>query len=144
MPNWCHNKLTVFGPEAEVKRFREQAVGGSPWEKEDKPNVLNFHSLVPIPQAVLGAGYEQAGYDWERVNWGCKWGACNAELVEEWEGHLAYTFDTAWSPPIEFLKQVALRSPALVFILDYEESGMGYKGICKVQGDVVEDHCLTL
>jgi len=143
MPNWCNNKLAVYGPEADVKRFKEKAIGHSPWHTDDKPNVLNLHSLVPIPQPVIAAGYEEAGYDWERANWGCKWGACHAELADEWEGHLTYLFDTAWSPPMEFLAKLAPQWP-LIFLLDYEEMGMGFKGICKVKGDAVEDHCLTL
>ena len=118
MPNWCNNKLAVYGPEADVIRFKEKAVSHSPWLKveEQKENVLNFHSLVPIPPEVLEAGYEKAGYDWERNNWGCKWGACSAELADEWEGHLTYLFDTAWSPPIAILRKarpaMAHRSPS--------------------------------
>ena len=126
-----------------MKQFKEQAVGYSPWWQEDQANVLNFHSLVPIPDAVLAAGYEDAGDDWEVAHWGCKWGACQAELADEGDGQLRYTFATAWSPPIEFLKQVALRRPALLLVLEYEELGVGFKGLCKVQGPTVEDHCLT-
>ena len=152
MPNWCNNRLAVYGPEQDVKRFKEQAVGDSPWDKEEKsniwdqekPNALNFHSLVPIPKSVLAEGYEKAGYNWEKANWGCKWGACHAELVDEWEGHLSYAFDTAWSPPMKFLERLGPQWPTLIFLLDYEEMGMGFKGICKAKGDVVEDHCVTL
>ncbi len=95
MPNWCNNKLAVYGPDADVKRFKQQALGHSPWQPEEKPNVFNLHSLVPVPPDIIAAGYETAGYDWEREHWGCKWGACHAELADEWEGHLTYTFDTA-------------------------------------------------
>jgi hypothetical protein len=146
MPNWCNNKLAVYGPEEDVTRFRERAIGCSPWThiKEQKGNVLNFHSLVPIPPDVLSAEYDLAGYDWEVANWGCKWGACDSELTDEWEGHLAYTFDTAWAPPVAFLTKLAPQWPTLIFLLDYEEMGMGFKGITKVQGDVIEDHCLKL
>jgi hypothetical protein len=145
MPNWCANKLAVYGPEEDVKQFKGKAVGYSPWEEsEQKESVLNFHSLLPTPKEVIDAGYEKVGYDWEVQNWGCKWGACSAELVEEWEGHLTYSFDTAWSPPIELLKNLGPQWPLLTFLLDYEEMGIGFKGICKVAGDSVEDHCLSL
>jgi hypothetical protein len=140
MPNWCNNKLTVFGPDEVVKRFRETAIGNSPWHtEEEKKSVLNFHSLMPVPPNVLAAWYGEVGYEWD-----CNWGACNAEEVEEWEGHLTYFFDTAWSPPIPFLSKLAPMWPMLTFLLDYEEMGMGFKGISKVQGDAVEDHCLDL
>lgn len=73
----CLNYLTVLGPKRDVKAFQKKAKGYSPWpenKKEEKePNVLNFHSFVPIPDEVLAAGYEAAGYDWEEKNWGCGW-----------------------------------------------------------------------
>jgi len=146
MPNWCNNNLRIFGPEADVERFKQTAVGHSPWHPEDgtDKNILNFHSLVPIPPEVIAAGYEQAGFNWERVNWGCKWGACSASLVDEWAGTLIYNFDTAWSPPIPFLEKLGPQWSTLTFILDYEEMGMGFKGLTKVHGDSVEDHCLEL
>ena len=147
MPNWCNNKLTVIGPKADVKRFQSQAVGYCAWPgqgPESQPIVLNFHSLVPIPPDVLATGYDDAGYDWEKEHWGCKWGACHTELVDEWDGHLVYTFDTAWAPPLPFLRNLGPCWPALRFILTYEEPGMGFQGLCKVQGDAVDDHCITL
>ena len=145
MPNWCHNQLTITGPEAEVQAFKTKAVGHSPWfEPEGDPDVLNFHSLVPVPDQVLNAGYESAGYDWEKENWGCKWGAESPTIPDEWEGCVLYEFDTAWSPPIELLQRVAVQSPALVFVLEYAEPGMAYKGLAKFQGAVHEDHCISL
>jgi hypothetical protein len=64
--------------------------------------------------------------------------------VDEWEGHLTYTFDTAWVPPVAFLTKLGPLWPTLIFLLDYEEMGMGFKGIAKVKGEVVTDHCLSL
>jgi hypothetical protein len=146
MPNWCNNKLAVYGPEEDVKRFKAQSIGCSPWDeiRGREECVLNFHSLLPVPPEVLSAGYESIGYEWELKNWGCKWGAGSARLVEEWEGHLEYTFLSAWSPPIPFLSNIAPLWPTLLFLLDYEEMGIGFKGISKVKGDTVEDHCLDL
>jgi hypothetical protein len=145
MPNWCSNSLTITGPRADLQAFKTKAVGHSPWEQpEGKPDVLDFHSLVPVPEQVLQAGYESAGYNWEKENWGCKWGAEGPTIVDEWEGHLEYEFDTAWSPPIEFLKKVAVQWLALVFVLEYEEPGMAYKGLAKLQNAVCEDHCISL
>lgn len=64
--------------------------------------------------------------------------------MDEWEGHLTYTFDTPWSPPIAFLQRLGPQWPELSFLIEYEELGMGYNGLRKVQGDSVEDHCLSL
>jgi hypothetical protein len=147
MPNWCDNHLTITGPNEDIARFKQQAVGHSPWEPplpDEKPSVLNFHSLVPIPAEVLQAGYEDAGYEWENNHWGCKWGACSADLIDDNGDSLLYGFDTAWAPPIKFLEAVAKLWPTLTFILEYEEGGMGYKGLAKAQGEHCEDHCISL
>ena len=45
---------------------------------------------------------------------------------------------------MQFLQTVAKQWPALQAVLEYEEPGMGYKGLAKFQGDVCEDHCITL
>jgi len=72
MPNWCTNKLTVMGSYDEVRAFRNKAKGHSPWprqremeQEEAKPNLLNFHNFVPVPQEVLAAGYNMAGHLWK-------------------------------------------------------------------------------
>jgi hypothetical protein len=146
MPNWCYNKLTITGPEADVRSFKEKAAGPCPWLKPDETEVevLNFHSLVPVPDEVLQAGYEAAGYHWERENWGCKWGADEPQILDEGGNCIIYEFCTAWSPPIEFLQKVAVQRPALKFILEYEETGVGFKGLAKFQGEIHEDHCISL
>src|SRR5712691_11890590 len=61
MPNWCHNQLTVCGPVEDVRHFKEKAVGHSPWLPPEQgvaeqPNPLNFHSLFPVPEALVGRG----------------------------------------------------------------------------------------
>lgn len=145
MPNWCTNKLTIIGPGVNVQAFKAKAVGHSPWEETgENPDVLNFHSLVPVPEEILKAGYDSAGYDWQMENWGCKWGASGPGILVEREGHVEYEFYTAWSPPIKFLENVAKQWAALVFVLSYEEPGMGFKGIAKFKGDTKEDHCISL
>jgi len=145
MPNWCSNKLTITGPQADVEAFKAKAVGHSPWEElEGEPDALNFHSLVPVPEEVLKAGYEAAGCDWERANWGCKWGADGTTIVDEGGTCIVYEFYTAWFPPIEFLTAVAKQWCTLKLILEYEKPGIGFKGIAKFQGEIHEDHCISL
>ena len=146
MPNYCSNKLTITGPDTDVRSFKEKAAGPCPWLKPDETEVevLNFHSLVPVPDEVLKAGYEAAGYDWEQENWGCKWGADETQILDEGGNCIIYEFYTAWSPPIEFLQKVAESYPKLQFILEYEEPGMAFKGLAKFQGDIHEDHCISL
>jgi len=149
MPNWCLNHLHVSGPTEDLKRFKAQAVGVPPWssasqEEIEKPNPLNFHSLRPIPPEVLAMDYHDTGYNWEVANWGCKWGAVETELIEQRNGGLVYEFGSAWSPPVQLLTHLGPQWPELNFLLEYEEPGMGFQGVCKVHGDEVEDCCRNL
>jgi hypothetical protein len=150
MPNWCNNKLTVTGPKLTVNLFEKTARGADPiWagndSKEANPvEVLCFHSLVAVPEDVLAAGFDKCGYNWCVANWGTKWSACEPVLDDKWDGELNYSFDTAWAPPISFLTKLGQMWSGLTFVLEYEEGGMGFKGICKVAGDKVEDHCINL
>jgi hypothetical protein len=129
--------------------FKEKALGHSPWSRPEElvnvePSVLNFHSLLPVPDEVLAAGYEKACYDWEKKNWGCIWGTTEATILDEWEGLVMYEFNTAWSPPLEFLEALAKKWPNLVFVLEYEEPGCAFQGLAKFQGEHHEDHCISL
>jgi len=147
MPNWCSNELMVFGSYDDVRAFMDKAKGKSPWTRRcdlecEEENLLNFHSLAPVPEEILGAGYDNAGHLWEAQNWGCKWGASQVRIIDEWDGLVVYEFDTPWSPPIPFLEKVAKQFAGLTFLLDYEEQSMGFKGIAKFKGEAKEDHCI--
>lgn len=149
MPNWCNNKLTVTGPKLTVNKFENAACGSDPsWGNEpaevNEPEIFNFHILVPIPARILALGFDPAGYEWCTKNWGTKWGASDSILDDKWDGQLHYSFNTAWAPPIEFLTALGKKWPKLTFVLEYEECGMGFKGLCKVKGATVEDHCINL
>lgn len=147
MPNWCLNTLTVTGRPGETLRFRLRAVGHSPWLKpeeiaKEKPAPLAFHNLHPVPAALLQSGYNDAACHWERQNWGCKWGACQTEPVEERPQSVVYRFATANDPPIEFIQHVSRQWPRLTFLLEYEEEGAGLLGQIKACNGEVEQRQL--
>jgi hypothetical protein len=129
MPNWCTNKLVVTATnEKDLNEFLEK-VGG---EDEDGSSTnFSFHSLVPRPEGV-------DWYDWNVQNWGTKWdvGDVSMEVHEEHNTTYFY-FDSAWSPPIEWLEKVIPMFPQLDFTLSYFEGGMGFAGIMEgTEGDV--------
>ena len=147
MPNWCLNHLQVIGPAETVTRFVADAVGGNPWSQPllGRPEeALSFDSLLPIPQAVLAAGYAAAGCEWERRHWGCKWGACHSLLTERWEGGACYEFDTAWGPPLAFLKTTSRAWPELMFKLEYEEPLAGFQGSARARRGRLRDRCESI
>jgi hypothetical protein len=71
MTNWCRNSLVVTGDDVHVSQFKKQAVGYWPGEQPEPglaPGDLNFHSIVPMPDAVIKAGYQSAGKEWQLRN----------------------------------------------------------------------------
>ena len=127
---------------------------------------FSFNTLVPTPQEVLDLGYdghekirkiiqekgEDAaagmidGYHWNIANWGTKWDIYHSNLSLEncgWEeGLTEFTlyFDTAWSPPVAWLIQVAPKFPKLRFELHYAEPGCCFAGEVTCEGDSVEEN----
>ena len=49
------------------------------------------------------------------------------------------SFDTAWSPPLEWLKKASKIFKNLFFRIHYKEEGMGYEGVAKVNNGKLED-----
>jgi hypothetical protein len=77
-------------------------------------------------------------YDWCVKNWGTKWDV-DGQLISD-DGALSYSFESAWSPPSEGLREISAKFPELVFALEYFENGMCFAGKIVFQnGDVIED-----
>ena len=164
MPNWCENRLTITGPPEDMDRFAEDAKGTGPQYRqidgsveEPEEEILCFHKLFPVPDALLRRTYGGAaedekdlppldgcgnGCDWEIQHWGCKWGVDNRRYemttAPDDDTELGYRFLTAWSPPIGLLEHVSPRYPRLRFDLCYKEIGCGFKGRFIVQDGKVE------
>lgn len=160
MPNWCSNTLTITGKKEDLDRFKKQAEVLT----EQDQTCLSFGKFVPCPkeledttsgfkgegtpeQAELEAQHkantEKFGYptwyEWRIANWGTKWEACEPTIYEG-EGVIRYAFDTAWSPPTEWLYKVAPQFPELRFKLVYREDGMTFMGALELEGgDVLND-----
>jgi len=146
MPNWCNNTLEVWGDKEQIKEFKKK---GRVSRKDDKTD-LSLDRFVPIPKELKGTTapskktdrrlIKKYGadnwYDWRLNNWGTKWDV-DAELVNENiprskkynEGFLVYVFDSAWSPPIEWLEKMCKQYKKLRFKLKYEEPLMGFMGV---------------
>lgn len=79
-------------------------------------------------------------YDWNVNNWGTKWDA-DSKNDSDSKTELSYSFDTAWSPPDNWLKNVSAMFPKLEFTLNYEEGGVGFKGEAYAFEGNFSDNC---
>jgi hypothetical protein len=151
MPNWCFNQLEITSKNpAEIQklvdawdsgRFMQSlypcpqelydTIAGS-YGDEEKQKELEAKEKANLEKY----GYEN-WYDWCVDNWGTKWDI-DTEAGESYvSGDTFYAnFDTAWSPPIEFLKHLDGRDLPMGEKVDndyyilcrYEEEGMGFQG----------------
>ena len=165
MPNWCNNNLIVSGPKGYIKEFKEKAKVDE--ERETIPRMkdekktwryqtdLSLNAFIPMPKELEGRGrnsppdeisktlVEKYGaddwYTWNVMFWGTKWDI-DAELYDQNEESLSYMFQSPWSPPTIGILAISKLHPELLFVLEYDESGMKFYGIYKCQnGEVVEN-----
>jgi hypothetical protein len=145
-------------------RGRAQVFARSPREQDDflrrtkqeqeretaadqQEHALSFHALVPIPAGALACPYDdtgelpqfegKSGYDWEKVLWGVKWGACDSS-VAVLPGTAVYHYDTAWAPAQEFLERVSEMFPTLEFVNTWEVEGESFGSFLATDGEVRE------
>lgn len=140
------------------EELRDVVVGSTiqfaiPTNKDDpraRPNITNpgeFERYEDVPQETLSEWTQKFGatnwYDWSIQNWGTKWDAKGEMTVED--GECYCWFDTAWSPPTQWLETVSAKFPKLNFELHFAEGGMGFYGSAFAgsafteKGGVVED-----
>lgn len=95
-------------------------------------DIINFGIVLPRPKHI-------SFYQWNNKWWDTKWNACEPELVSVSEDELNLAFDTAWSPPINWVKECAKYYPNLKFELEYSEPGCDFYGLV-IYSDGEEQH----
>ena len=134
MPNWCGNKLDVFGPQKELNRFRKIAKASD--------SELSFNNFIPMPDALNKTTFpsnEDNWYDWRYANWGIKWDVV-AEVAYKKSNTIEYIFDSPWGPPIRAIEKISKEFSKLRFELEYSEPGMSFCGQFKCfDGEIESD-----
>lgn len=154
MPNWCSNKLTISGDEAELEHF---------WMEVSKGDEIDLTVLYPTPEGLRGdiiyvpsdspeyeaieaaraakiAEYGYADwYEWSVANWGTKWPPSFRVFGDPNEdGPITLIGDSAWSPPERLILKISEMYPGLEFVLAYSEGGMDFVGAMVIRnGSVV-------
>lgn len=131
MPNFCENNLRVRGDKKQLKEFVKNT--------QTKKAIFTFEKLVPTPKSYLKKG-DGRWYKWRVLNWGTKWDAYPDSISrDEDEDRFDISFDTAWSPPIEWLVKVSRKFKKLIFLIHYVEPMMGFEGVAKIINGKLED-----
>jgi hypothetical protein len=147
MPNWCSNALVVKGPKKDLDAFKA-TLNQKDVDGNEVP--FSFAQTVPPPANMIrdSLSMEQMAeakakgiptwYDWQSMNWGCKWDACEANVqinpksVKIW-------FDTPWSPPLGWFSHFAAKFPNLTAELAYNECGMSFYGLATAENGEMSD-----
>ena len=72
-------------------------------------------------------------YDWNCSHWNTKWNVGDVEFDRVDANTLHVKFDTAWSPPVEWLESTSKKYSHLRFHLRYGEPGMCFEGFVYVE-----------
>ena len=149
MPNWCRNRVTVFGDSEELakvaKIFKDEKsifdniIQSPDWRR--LPNAKGEYAKLeqhknPKTGEVIWETYnfpdgknDDRWYHWCISNWGTKWDACNVDIEYADESQIEITFDTAWSPPEPICARLREMFGDLISVSwFYDEPGMEIAG----------------
>jgi len=148
MPNWCENILRIEGPGA--LEFLRSCIEDYDERHNLRPELNTFtderHNLRPeLNTFTFGILVPTDGtYDDNRNKWGTKWDPSPVIVNEARNNLVVLYFNTAWSPPEEWVDAVSKIVPFLKFTLSYFEPGVFFVGRHVVQeGRVLEDAIFT-
>ena len=125
MPNYCNCSLTL-SVDDEDPNIKDILLNF--YNNNKKENLLlSFSKEVPMPESE-----SENWYQWCVENWGTKWEPLDVYVEENYENvlspNLSYFFDTAWSPPLDWLSKVSGKYPKITFFIEYSEPGMDIYG----------------
>ena len=147
MPNWCYNRITVYGNEQtekikEVEKiFESKTPFNDIFPMRDWKNTPNENGELPVLEQHKGKDGEvmfetynfpsgkndDRWYHWCIENWGTKWDVSELDIEYD-EECLELTFSTAWSPPEGIMQELKDKYPDLGFSCFYDEPGMEIAG----------------
>lgn len=100
---------------------------------DDKPKI---EGLSVLDEVSLELSVSNGWYAWNCRNWGTKWDACDVDELYNSPTHIAYNYNTAWSPSLPAIEELSRQYPTLTISIDYEEE-QGWGGeIAFLNGEV--------
>ena len=114
MPNHNNNQLTLASGEDLLSVLNPYLIYKGEGEYD-----FDFNKIIPEPKEDDGDWY-----GWRVQNWGTKWDGYEGRFNED---QTAFSFCTAWSPPLPVIKKLA-EITGQTFVLGYIEEGMFFCG----------------
>lgn len=152
MPNWCQNKLTIYGTKAEREQVLASTKGKYLFINEGNVELRDapflFDAIIPMPNymrdtqdprysppeltsdellEILADKKESPMPDWWhwRINnWGTKWDVSPDDVtITEKKSCTVIDFDTAWCYPIGCIFALSMKFPTVKMKIAYYEPG---------------------
>lgn len=122
MPNYIENILILHTNYIDLQHI----VGNN-------NTSLSFKYIAPEPSN--NENYDW--YTWHNENWGTKWDAIDAKLLEckileHGSLYVKYTFETAWSTPFVWLEKVAKKCPNTNIEIYWSDEDIPQSGWIKI------------
>ena len=135
MPNWCNNHIKIYGGERIIKILTNVIKSINPRDEEQvegKEYEGLFRTLIGVPPEMSKDDYNLNWYD-TNINWfGTKWDVdVSTDCFTFSEGEIEFFCETAWSPPIEFLRNLCRMYKVNAYIF-YSEPGIAFSGETKL------------
>ena len=147
MPNWCRNRVTVFGKEDDISKISEifsdkksifnRIIQSPDWKRlpNEKGQFPQLEQMKNPKGEVMWETYnfpdgknDDRWYHWCIENWGTKWDVSELDIEYMDDEILELTFSTAWSPPEGVVEKLKEKYPDLSFSCFYDEPGMEVAG----------------
>ena len=155
MPNWCNNYIDVSHPDQAKLEALAVAVREGHFCNHIIPVPESLHITAgrdgadgspeqDLLEARMKENIEKHGYanwyDFCVNRWGTKWDVeVFPENVDPEGGSLRFSFDSAWSPPLQVYEEMIRQGYDVKAF--YWEGGMGYCGkVTTVDGEMVDDY----
>ena len=148
MPNWVSNSIEVEGKLEHRQEFVEKNKGFHFHDtmKDGEYKELSFHASVPVPKKHINSKKGDGWYHWCINKWGTKWDA-SEPCVDHSKHSTSYGFETAWSPPTDWIEAVSKKFPHLMFKVTWVEEQL-FGARFDIQGgdyfwqqDMTEEQC---
>ena len=129
MPNWCYNRVEIYGADAE--KIADKIAS------EETP--FDFAKIIPEPdydKIEVEPTFEKEDsdfrmptwWDWRVQNWGTKWNSSECEVTIMDDAQVEFTFNTAWGPPEPIIHKLRELYPDVGITAFYDEPGMELAG----------------
>ena len=126
MPNWVKNRIEFDCPKELYWKVCDKIL--KPWEPGMEPgDRIDFNRIIPEPGAWTGDEW----YHWRTEHWGCKWNACESEILDDEQ---TFYFMTPWSHPEPVIRALAKMFPAVGIKHLYADEFPNYTGITEYRG----------